>query len=442
MSPDDPLVVKLHQALPVALVLQALKATGKDNKRLARLPAAAVVVGMVLAGLFRHVSLANLLRLVGLCHPKKGNEELASGTLTEARKRLGTDPLHHLLKTTAALPVPPSASRLFFGLRPVGLDGSKVRVCDSKENRAHFGGHRGSHGSSAYPLMRVMVLLDLASRKVMDAAMGAFAIAEQVLGLGLLSSVPPSSLVVMDKGFFSMVWLIRLRRMGQERHALMPLRKGASYRVVRRLGPGDELVEFKVSAKAKHHLKDPPDTFQMRVVTVHLPGWRPMRLATTLLDAEKYPKQELALEYLGRWEVELALAEVKTTLLQRKEALRSRLPELCKQEMLAVLVGYNVVRQQMTTRAERQRVAPNRLSFVGELECVRWEWIARLMADPQVRRRMAEGDFGLELPPRREGRRCLREVKLGRSQFPSKGPRRSRAETQAREAEEIERKAA
>lgn len=442
LSPDDPLVVKMHQALPVSLVLQALQETDKDNKRLARLPAAAVVVLLVLAGLFRHVSLAVLLRFTGLSRPKEGQEELASGTLTGARKRLGTAPFRHLLRTTTSREVSQGTPRGFCGLRCFALDGSKARVADSPENRAHFGGHRGKNGNSAYPLMRVVVVLDLASRLLFNACVGAFSIAEQVLGLPLLTSLPPSSLLLLDKGFFSMVWLVQLHRMGGERYVLLPLRKGSNYRVVRKLGPGDELVEFKLSDKAKKHLKDPPATFQMRVLTIHLPGWRPMRLGTTMMNPKKYPRRAIAREYLQRWEVELALAELKTTQLQRMEALRSRLPELCEQELLAVMVGYNVVRQQMTVRAERQQVAPNQISFVSELECVRWQWIGLLMADPEVRRKLEEGGEGWLLPPRREGRRCVRAVKLGRSGFPSKGPRRSRAETYARTVEEIEKKAA
>jgi len=442
LSPDDPLVVKLHHVLPASLVLEALQATGKGNRRLARLPATAVVFLMVLAGLIRHVSLAGLLRFSGFFFPAKGRDELASGTLTEARKRLGPEPFLHLLRATASLPLPPLASHLFCGLRVFALDGSKLRVPDSPENRAHFGGHRGRHGDSSYPLMRLVLLLDVASRKVTDACSGAFAIAEQTMGLPLLGALPPRSLLLLDKGFFSMVWLIQLHRLGGERHVLLPVRKGASYQVVRRLGPGDDLVEFKVSDKAKKHLKAPPATFQMRVLTVHLPGWRPQRLATTMLDPKKYPKKQIALAYVQRWEVELALDELKTTQLQREEALRSRLPVLCEQEILAALVGYNAVRQQMTQRAQRQGVAPNRISFAGELECARWQWIAVLMADPQVQQRRTEGGFGLVLPRRREGRRCERVVKLGRSKFPRKDPRCSPAEKYARGVEKEDKEAA
>jgi hypothetical protein len=431
LSPDHPLLVKLHQALPASLLLHALRATDTNNRRTARLPAAALLLLLVLAGLFRSLSLSSLLRFVGLARPKQGREDLASGTLTAARKRLGSAPFRHLLKATASAAVPAVASCLFCGLRLFALDGSKLRVADTPANRAHFGGHRGGHGESAYPLMRLMLLLDVASRKVVDARVGAFAVAEQTLGLPLLDALPPRSLLLLDKGFFSMVWLINLQRKGQERHVLLPVRKGASYRVVRRLGPGDDLVTFTVSAKAKKHLKDPPATFQLRVLTVHLRGWRPRRLATTMLDPQTYPRKAIGQGYLQRWEVELALQEIKTTQLQREEALRSRLPELCEQEVLAVLVGYNAVRQQMTERAQRLEVAPNRLSFRGELECVRWQWIVQLMADPGVQQRLAEGDFGLVLPARREGRRCERVVKLGRSKFPPKSPRSSPAERYA-----------
>jgi len=437
--PEHPLWVKLKTALPLGLLTEAVVRSGKQNRRAARLPAVAVLFLVVAAALFRYLPLERLLKVAGLASPKDGRDSLASGTLTEARKRLGPEPVRELLHLqTQDLCHPPTPGS-FLGLTLLALDGSKVRTPDSPENRAHWGGHRNQNADSAFPLMRVMLLMHVVSRCVLDVVCGSFHIPELKLGTPLLDRVPPRSLLLMDKLFFSALWFITLQRKGEQRHVLLPLSERASYRVTKTLGPGDELVTFTVSQKAHKHIKDAPATFQMRVLTLRLAGWRPIRLATTLLDPVLAPKAVLAPLYRQRWNIELGLDELKTHQMEQQTTLRSRLPALCEQEMYGMWVAYNVVRKTMVERAKKLGVSPHQISFVGGLQVCRWGWSS--CWQQEAPERVEEGLWGRVLPKKREGRRCPRVVKLGRSAWPTK-KRQTVAETAAFVLEEMLRMAA
>jgi hypothetical protein len=147
-------------------------------------------------------------------------------------------------------------------------------------------------------------------------------------------------------------------------------------------------------------------------------------LRTSLLDPREWPAAEIIVLYHERWDLELALDEIKTETLQRKETLRSRTPTGVRQEMWGVFVGYNVVRHQMEQTANLANVAPVRISFVGVLRIVRERWLARTEGPrADVLRQMrseVRWQALLILPPRRSERQYPRAVKRTMSPYPRK----------------------
>jgi len=73
-------------------------------------------------------------------------------------------------------------------------------------------------------------------------------------------------------------------------------------------------------------------------------GGEVYRLVTTILDPLKAPAAELAALYHERWEIETSLGEVKTVLRGPGIVLRSKTPELVRQEFYAFLLAYFSVR--------------------------------------------------------------------------------------------------
>ncbi len=152
------------------------------------------------------------------------------------------------------------------------------------------------------------------------------------------------------------------------------------------------------------------------------PATRPQVLLTSLLDPRRYPAAELVALYHERWEQELSYDELKTELLEREEALRSRRPAAVAQELWGLLLVYNLVRLAMARAAQAAHVAPTRISFIAALHLIRDEWLWCAGATPgAIPRHLCRLRQTLTLflhPPRRPGRRYPRAVKLKMSGYP------------------------
>ena len=147
----------------------------------------------------------------------------------------------------------------------------------------------------------------------------------------------------------------------------------------RRLGPGDQLVEWPRPRDPRRN--DPwaaerptlPANLAVRLVSfrVEVPGFRTeeITLATTLLDAEAYPAWVLAELYRARWNIELRYSEIKTTM--GADVLRCKSPAMIEKELCMNAIGYNLIRCVMQEAAQRHDVELERISFKGSLDAVR-----------------------------------------------------------------------
>lgn len=123
------------------------------------------------------------------------------------------------------------------------------------------------------------------------------------------------------------------------------------------------------------------------------------------------------------WDVELGCREIKTHQVGTRVAFRSKTPARVLQEAYGLFVAYNCVRGLMAEAAALEGVEPRRLSFVACLERIRAAVIAFDGTDPdRAYERLLASLAGCVLPPRREGRRCPRAVKIKMSNWPRKRP--------------------
>ena len=111
----------------------------------------------------------------------------------------------------------------------------------------------------------------------------------------------------------------------------------------------------------------------VRVVEYRLDGTSDAvyRLATTLLDPAGAPAAELAALYHERWEVETAYDEVKTHILGPGAILRSKTPELVRQEVHGLMLAHYAVRRLIHEAARKVDEDPDRLSFIHAVRVVR-----------------------------------------------------------------------
>ena len=416
---------RLTDHLDAEWIVQALEATGTATVRHRRLPAEQVIWLVLGMALMRDEPIVEVAKRLDLALPSKRSRTVAPSAIPAARRRLGPEPIEWLFARSAAEWAQASAAaRPWRGLALYGVDGTTLRVPDSATNRAAFGGQSAGaagRGDSGYPMVRLTALMALRSHLLAGASFGPYAVDEREYAADLWALIPDHSLTLFDRGFLQANVLVPLRSTGVERHWLTRAKSTSKWAVIETLAKGDVLVEMTVSSEARK--KDPslPQRFRCRVIEYRRAGHEPQRLITSLLDPVAYPAKELVALYHERWEMELAYDEIKTTVLQRQECIRSQSPDGVRQEIWGILLTYNLVRLEMERVADSIGIEPRQISFIASLRALRYHWVMTAGISPgnlprylgEVREELS----GFLLPPRRD-RTYPRAVKIKMSNYP------------------------
>jgi hypothetical protein len=405
---------------------QALQATGTATIRRRRLPAEQVVWLVIGMALLRNRSIHDVVSKLDLVLPGKSPTVVPSA-VADARARLGEEPMEWLFTRCADDWAHGSARRHDWrGLALYGVDGTTLRVPDSDENRTTFGRHVTVRGQSGYPMVRMAALMALRSHLLAAVDFGPYGESEMTYAAALWPSLPSDSLVILDRYFLSAPVLVPLCRDGSNRHWLTRAKPNTVMHVIERLGPGDEIVELETSPESLRKYPTLPRRYRARAIRYQRKGFASQILLTSLLDQKAYPGREIVTLYHERWEIELGYDEIKTELLDREEAIRSKTPEGVRQELWGILIAYNLIRLEMERVAAEAKVDPTRISFVNAMRliCDEWLWcaIAKPGAIPRNLRNLRAALTGLVLPPRRSERRYPREVKLTTGYYARKRP--------------------
>lgn len=421
LDAGQPTFERFASTLDPVWIDEALEATGTASMRRRKLPAESAVWLVIGMGLFADRPITSVVEHLDLVLP--GVTTLASSAVTQARYRLGTSPIAHLFGRTAAEWSSANA-RDYKGLRLLAVDCVCLKVQDSDENFEHFGkpGGRGGSNDAGYPQARGACLLDVCSRMLVDAEFGPFSKSEHELAEALWGSVPDRSLTLLDRGFVNYETFAELTVHGEERHFLVRMRSNFKFKELEALDDGSLLVELRPSTNVLAANPDIKERIVGRVVAYQHPDGEPSRVFTTLTDHVRYPAPELVELYHQRWEIELAYDEVKTHMLERKECLRSKLPDGVYQEIWGILLAYNLVRREMALAAQSEDLPPNRISFRYALMEVRnLLFLAAMTSTPGALPRhikdLPRKIGALVLPPRRSNRRYPRHVKIKMSNF-------------------------
>jgi Insertion element 4 transposase N-terminal/Transposase DDE domain len=413
----------LKQHLNPDWIEAALAASGVVTLRRRRLPADQVIWLVIGMGLIRNIPIEQVVDKLELALPDRKGTLIAKSAISKARQRLGEDPLAYLFASTAAEWATRSAdANRWRGLALYGLDGTTMRVADSPENRAEFGGQKSGagRGESGYPQVRVIAMMALRSHILAAFRFADYHTGETTLARGIWNEVPEESLVIIDRNFLVKKDLIHLETSGN-RHWLSRTKVNTKWAIREKLGKDDYLVEWDV------HETGMPSTWTLRAIHYKKKGFPRATLLTSLLDAETYPANELIELYHERWETEIGYDELKTHLLDRQEAIRSKMPSGVRQELWGIALAYNLVRVEMERVAAEAKVPPTRISFVASLAWIRDEFHTlslRTMTPGSVPGHLARLRQRLKrlvLPPRRQ-RSYPRKVKVKMSNYERKRP--------------------
>jgi len=419
---------RLPTVLDVEWVRAALQTTGKMSIRRRRVPNEVVVWLVIGMALFRHRAIEATAKHLGLVlGGRRGatGSAVSSSAVSQARQRVGSTPLQVLFAMlTTHWARQWHARHRWRELKLAAIDGSTLRVPDTAMNEQRYGRPGSGRAKGAYPQARVVGVLALGSRLMLDFVIGTLAESEQTLAHRIFQQLEDDTLMILDRGFINYGAFARIVRDGVHRHWLSRAKSNMRGQLIEVLAAGDSLMELTISAQRRAEDPTLPRTLVVRVLEYHIAGFRPQRLITSLLDPAQYPAQEIITLYHERWEIELSYAEIKTDTLERRESLRSKTPDGVAQEIWGLVIAYNLVRVMMAEAANSAGVPAGRMSFHNSLLCVRdfliCAWVVAPGNLPRLLRRLEKDLALLVLPPRRRDRHYPRVVKIKMSNFKKK----------------------
>lgn len=361
---------------PLEKVRAVLGRTGKASQRERALPAHVVVYYVMALALYMGSSCREVLRcllegLQWLLAPSERITPAGRSGISQARTRLGSEPMR-LLHDECVKPVAgPDTRGAWYGKwKLVSIDGSTLDLSDTPANDQGFGRPGCSGGQGPYPQLRFVSLVENGTHVLFGSQIGKYRTSEVALSFDVVQHLEPGMLCLADRNFYGFNLWSKACATGAD---LLWRMKDTPYLPChKRLKDGSYLS--KVYASTRHRERDEGGTV-VRVVEYALPGVPGSephyRLITTILDPQVAPAKELAALYHERWEIETALDELKTHLRGGRIVLRSKTPDLSRQEFYGLMMTHFALRALMHEAALKAGEDPDRLSYVHAVRVVR-----------------------------------------------------------------------
>ena len=374
--PDLVSVGLLTRVFPPALVDEVIAGVGRTERRKRSLPARVVAYFVIALGLYSQGSYEDVFAQLtdGLSWSSRWRETWvapSASAIFQARVRLGVEAMEALFRRVArplATPVTPGS--WLAGRRLVSIDGTCLDVADTVENDGAFGRPGVNKGErAAFPQVRMVALVECGTHALFDAVIGPCSTGEVELSRELVKRLEPGMLLLADRGFYGFPLWQSAVSTGAD--LLWRMRSSQRLDVVEELADGSYLSQvFEV-----HNFKRRGDGLTVRVVDYTFDDGRDndtvYQLITTILDPTEASATELALAYAQRWEIENVLDELKTHQRGPRAVLRSKSPDLVKQEIWGYLCCHFAIRSLMWEAAHHEHLDPDRVSFTTALRIVR-----------------------------------------------------------------------
>jgi hypothetical protein len=350
---------------------------GAREERTRSLPARLMVYFTLTMWLFTGDGYGLVVRELLEHWPRRAGEvwrPARTGSLTEARARLGAGPLRLLFDRVAGATGTPATPGAFWrGLRLASMDGSLFDVPDSKANAAAY--TRASNGSrpGPYPQVRLLALVECGTRAMIGAVFDSFAVGERTLARRLLVHLHAGMLVMADRGFpASALWKDAVASGAQllwrvSDSFTLPLDQvlpDGTY-LTHLNGPRGERITVRAIEYAVTTTTLGPDGATAETSELFC-------LITTLLDPGRAPAGELAELYTARWTSETIFKHIKIEQRGgRTVTLRSNSPAMVEQELWAMLCVYQAVHALAAETAHDAHLPVSHISFKSTLAAAR-----------------------------------------------------------------------
>ena len=189
------------QNIPVEWIESALRLSSKATIRRRRLPSEQVLWLVLGMALFRDEPVHEVARRLNVCAQGLASDRLlARSGVTEARKRLGADPVKWLFRQTGDVWAKERhKGDDWHGLQVMAVDGAVLRTQDTPELRDHFGsGNTSTNRQTPYPMMRLVALMNVRSHILLDAQLSPYRRSEMTLADSFLAQIPDHSVTLFD----------------------------------------------------------------------------------------------------------------------------------------------------------------------------------------------------------------------------------------------------
>jgi hypothetical protein len=384
----------LTRTVPRFVVDEVLAETGRKEKRSRLLPAHVVVYFVMALALFRDGYEEVMRALVhGLRFARTWSQAWqvpSTGAISQARVRLGEAPLKELFGRVARPLASQGTPGAWLGpWRLMAIDGVMLDIPETSANLAVY--EKSTGGTRRpYPQVKIVGLGECGTHALIDAQIGSIRQGERELADPLARSLEANMLVLADRGFFSYeLWRSYLLSGAQ---LLWRLTKTTRLPVLTTLPDGSYLSEIKRPGLGSGKTRIPIDRIDDPYLATHIPvrvieyqidtgdtttRLEVFRLITTILDPAQSDAHELASTYAQRWEFESSLREIECQLLEPGSTLRSKTPEMIRQEIWALFLTHYAIRSFMKEAADTTELDPDRLSTIRAINIIR-----RSVTDP------------------------------------------------------------
>ena len=299
-----------------------------------------------------------------------------TGAYCKARKRLDLRFIIHLFRHIGQNLHSKLSDTFLWCNRSVFLvDGSSLSTYDSVENKKEFTQPKNQHNYHGFPVARIVGIFCLATGAVIEAIIDSFDTSEIKLFRMLYSHLKAGDIALGDRLFGSYADISLLYQGGVDSVFRMNALRKPDFTKGKSLGHYDHLVYWKKPKQGTIHLEQElynklPDTMLLREIRffINIKGYRTkvVTLVTTLLDHKVYTMELLAQLYGFRWQVEIDLRHLKTTM--KMEHIPSKTPDMVRKEFYVHLLAYNLIRTTLLESGIKHGVHPLRLSFKGAIQ--------------------------------------------------------------------------
>ena len=300
-----------------------------------------------------------------------------------ARKKLDEQLLCEILEHTTKRLEEMSEPGLMNNRRVIVVDGTGVSMPDTEANQEVWPQSATQKVGCGFPTARICACFSLNSGALLSYAIGNKKNHEIPLFRQQWSMFKSGDIILGDKAFCSYFDIANLKEQGVDSVVTFARRAPVSVASsLKRLGPDDLLITWQRPVHNKNlsysidaWAKLPEELLLRQIkVTVKYSGFRTQHfyIVTTLLDAKKYPAEEIAELYFKRWDVELFFRDIKTTM--GMDILRCQTPAMIRKEILMHFIAYNCVRRLMCEAVKEMNLKVRVVSFKGSVQALRnWE---------------------------------------------------------------------